>query len=44
MYAEIAWVLVSLETQVQPQVVLNPDYLPDYLLASYDYGYCEGLY
>ena len=37
MYAEIAWVLVSSGTQVQPQVILDPDYLPDYLSVSYDY-------
>ena len=28
MYAEVAWVLVSSETQVQPQVILDPGYLP----------------
>ena len=27
MYAEIAWVLVSSETQVQSQVIPDPDYL-----------------
>ena len=37
MYAEIAWVLVSSKTQIQPQVILDPDYLPDYLSISYDY-------
>ena len=37
MYAEVAWVLVSLGTQVQPQVILDPNYLPDYLSVSYDY-------
>ena len=37
MYAEIAWVLVSSGTQVQPQVTLDPVYLPDYLSVSYDY-------
>ena len=37
MYAEVAWVLVSLGTQVQPQVILDPDYLPGYLFVSYDY-------
>ena len=26
-------------TQVQQQVILDPDYLPDYLSVSYDYGY-----
>ena len=38
MYAEVAWVLVSLGTQVQPHVILDPDYYPDYLSVSYDYG------
>ena len=37
MYAEVAWVLVSLGTQVQPQIILDPDYLPDYLFVSDDY-------
>ena len=37
MYAEVAWELVSSGTQVQPQIILNPDYLPDYLSVSYDY-------
>ena len=43
MYAEVAWVLVSSRTKVQPQVILDPDYLPDYLPVSYDYDnikYC----
>ena len=39
MYAEVPWVLVSSGTQVQTQVILDPDYLPDYLSVSYDYGY-----
>ena len=38
MYADVAWVLVSSGTQVQPQVILNPDYPPDYLSVSYNYG------
>ena len=33
MYAEVAWVLLSSETQVQLQVILDPDYFPDYLAA-----------
>ena len=37
MYAEVAWVLVFSGTQVQPQITLNPDYLPDYLFVSDDY-------
>ena len=32
MYAEVAWVLAFSGIQVQPQVILDPDYLPDYLL------------
>ena len=39
MYSEVAWVLVSLETQVQPQIILDPDYVLGYLSVSYDYGY-----
>ena len=38
MYAEVAWVLVSSGTQVHPEVILDPDYLSDYLSVSYDYG------
>ena len=34
MYAEVAWVLISSGTQVQPQIILDPDYLS----VSYDYG------
>ena len=30
-YSDVAWVLVFSETQVQPQVILNPDHLPDYI-------------
>ena len=37
MYAVVAWALVSLGTQVQPQVILDPGYLSDYLFVSYDY-------
>ena len=37
MYAEVAWVPVSSWTQVQSQVIVNPDYLPDYFFVSYDY-------
>ena len=45
MYVEVAWVLVSLGTQVQLPVILDPDYLPDYqtifpfLKACYRYIY-----
>ena len=34
MYSEVAWILVFSGTQVQPQIILDPDHLPDY---SYDY-------
>ena len=37
MYSEVAWVLVFLGTQVQPQIILEPDHLPDHLPVSYDY-------
>ena len=37
MYVEVAWELVSSGTQVQPQIILHLDYLPDYLSTSYDY-------
>ena len=36
-YAEIAWVLLSSGTQVQPQVILASYYLPYYLSVSYGY-------
>ena len=39
MYSKVAWVLVSLGTQVWLQVILDPGYLPDYLSVSYDYEY-----
>ena len=38
MYTEVAWVLVSSEIQVHPQLILDSDYLPDYLSVSYDYA------
>ena len=37
MHFEVAWVLVPLGTQVQQQIILDPDYLPKYLSVSYDY-------
>ena len=43
MYPEVAWVLVSSGTQVQPQVTLDPDYLPDYISVSYDYDVRENV-
>ena len=38
MNAKVAWVLVSLGTQVQPQEILDPDYLSNYFSGSYEYG------
>ena len=43
MYAELAWVLVSSSTQVRLQIILDPDYLPDYLSVSYDYAYIHNI-
>ena len=45
MYSEVVWVLVSSETQVWPQIILDADYIPDSLSVSYDYelGQCETL-
>ena len=37
MYAVVAWVLVSLAVLVQPQIILDPGYLLDYISVSYDY-------
>ena len=38
MYAEEAWLLVSSGIHVQPQTILDPGYVSDYLSVSYDYG------
>ena len=38
MNSEVDWVLESSGTQVQPQIILDLDYLPDYLTVSYDYA------
>ena len=37
MNSEVAWVLVSSGSQVQSPIVLDPDYIPDYLSVSYNY-------
>ena len=39
MNSEIAWVLVFSGTQSQPQIILDPDNLLDYLSVFYDYRY-----
>ena len=31
MYSEEAWLLLSSGTQVHPEIILDPDYLQDYL-------------
>ena len=38
MYTEVARVLPSSVTQGQPQIIFDPDDLPDYLFIPYDYG------
>ena len=38
MNSEVAWVLLSLGTQVQPQKILDLDYLPESFSVSYDYA------
>ena len=38
MYAEVAFLLVSSGTQVQPQTILDPDYLADYPSVYYGYA------
>ena len=43
MNSEVAWVLVSLGTQVQPQIILDPDFLADYLSVSDDYAQLQRL-
>ena len=43
MYTEVAWVLVSSRTQVQPQMIPDPNYLPDNFSVSYDYEWNKGL-
>ena len=39
MYDEVAWVLVSLGTLAQPQIIPDPDYRADYPCLCYAYGY-----
>ena len=38
MNSEVAWILAFSGTQVQPQIILDQDHPPDYLLVSYGYG------
>ena len=39
MYSEVAWALVFSINQVQPQIILEPDHILQYLCISYDYVY-----
>ena len=42
MYTEVTWALLaSSGTQVQPQEIIDPDYLPDYLSVFYDYDFIK---
>ena len=43
MYSEVVSVQVSSETEVKPKMILDPDYLPDYLSASYDYAIMDSV-
>ena len=36
--SEVTWILVPSGAQVQPKIILDPDYLPGYLSVSYDYS------
>ena len=40
---EVACVLLSTGTRIQPQIILDPDYLPDHFSVSYDYDIVRGL-
>ena len=44
MNSEVAWVLLSSGTQVQPLIILDPDYFPDYLSVSYNYVKIKNLH
>ena len=39
--SEVVWVLVSSRTQLQPQIILDPDNLQDSLSVSSDYVHNE---
>ena len=43
MNSDVAWLLVSSGTQIPLQIILDPDYLPDYLSVSYNYDYTYNL-
>ena len=37
MFSEVAWVLVPSKTQVHPRIILDLDYISDYLSNFFDY-------
>ena len=39
MNSEVVLVLIPSGTQVKPQIILSPDYLPDYLSVTYDHSF-----
>ena len=41
---EGVWEILSWETQVQPQIILQSRLPPDYLSVSYDYDLYEGTF
>ena len=43
MYSEVAWVQVSSEIEVKPKIILDPEYLVDYLSVSYDYAVMDSI-
>ena len=43
MYDEEAWVLVSSGTEVQLEIILDADYLPEYISVSYVYDFYSHL-
>ena len=43
MYAEVSWAVVSLGTQVQPQITIDLDYFPGYSSVSYDYAFDKAI-
>ena len=43
-FDELCDSLVSSGTQVQPQIIFDPDFLPNYLSVSYDYDLTQLLF
>ena len=41
--SEVAWEHVSSETEVKSKIILEPDYLPDYLSVSYDFAIMDSV-